>query len=168
MKHTYLLILAIFCFSGPSANGQIKDIDITDTGSIAFQKNATATRIDFFSRDTAIMQAFGQPDSTASEYSEEEGLTYTKWTYQGVHIYLHDGELSSLDIEDPSVGLIFKNQTIRVGSDINILASLFPKSFSARENGQLFVGLRYEDVITDAHIVIGYDRGNKITYIHGG
>ena len=168
MKQTYLLVFAILCFSVPSVKGQSKDIDITHTRLIAFQKYTTATRIDFFSRDTAIIQAFGQPDSIAREYSEMEDLTYTKWTYKGIHIYLHEGELSSLDIDDPSVGLIFNSQTIRVGIDINILASLFPKSFSARENGQLFVGLSYKDIITDAHIIIGYNKGNKITYIFAG
>ena len=167
MKNLLTAFLSFTLFSCFPVQSQNTIIDIVRTNTFSFKKIATGNTISLSATAAEITAAFGSPVSTTEVVSELDDLTYTKWTYSGIKISLITGKLSSLEISITSIGLVFYGTTIKVGSDINNLSSLFPGSFALRSDERMlmFIGLHHNDQITDAHIVIGFNGQDKITTI---
>ena len=166
MKKLLVAYLTIMLFSCTPVQSQDKDIDIVNTNTLTFKKLSTGSTICLSASAASVTTAFGSPVSSTKVVSEMDDLTYTKCAYNGMTIYFESGKLTYIDITTTSIGLVFNNVTIKVGSDINNLSSLFPGSFALRSDDQMLkVGLHHNGQVTDALIVIGFNLHDKITYI---
>jgi hypothetical protein len=167
MKKLLIACLTIILFSCTPVQSQNTDIDIADTNTLTFKKLSTGNAISLSASAASVTTAFGSPVSISEEVSEMDDLTYTKWAYSGMTIYFESGKLRNTDITSTSIGLVFNNVIIKVGSDINNLSSLFPGSFALRsdDDKMLKIGLHHNEQVTDAQIVIGFNLHDKVTYI---
>lgn len=165
MKNLLFSLLAVVLFSCTTVQGQESEIDMVEGSAFTLRKLSAGKSVPFSASARVVNRAFGAPDSSVREYSEPDDLTYTRSTYSGLRIYFYDGSIESFDFSTTAFGLVFQDRVIKVGDHIRTLSSLFPRSYAARTRDQLFINLLHKGQSTDAHVVIFFDRDDRISYI---
>ncbi len=165
MKYLLISLLAVALFSGTAVQGQIATFDHADVNAFAIKKTSTGATIPLLASPEAVNRAFGAPSSSVPYYGEMDDITYTKSDYDGLTIYFDNGKTAYLDLAAPAYGLVLNKQVIRVGNNISTLSALFPDSYAARTNEQIFIELRANGEMIDMRIVISFNQSDEITGI---
>lgn len=153
-----LLLIALLCVSY-SVNAQSPKTDNFD-GDIVINN-----QIRLGDTIQEVVQAFGQPDSVASEYWDIPEVTATYYYYaNGAEFYFVHQKLDSFLLKKSSYILSLDSMQLRVGNSIHSLQNIFPKSYSNRSANGAVITLGPPDA-DHLYIDISTNSGGLITEI---
>lgn len=117
---------------------------------------------------TVFLQKFGLPLEKKIIYSEIDETNMDHLLYNGLDVWFMNNNLESLSLNSENYCLIFLNgNELKVGDDVSLIISLFPKSWLNKREDLIFVGLKDKIRISDMNLIFEFDlTTNLISGIH--
>lgn len=163
------VLLAVSVFCTPLMSQSTASLpDIVEAAKVSLKP--TGSSGDAFTlaeSPSKLMSVFGTPVSTSNAFSELDKTTINRYDFKGLEVYFEGSRLFSLKIKDDATSLILDGKaTIKAGDHISSLGTLFPKSYAARKDGQMLVGLKLlNGNASETSVGFWYDEAGVITAI---
>lgn len=165
MKNFLILILLLAVSSCSKNEVRHSDINSINVSSLSFFKVASGNSIPLSATEDNITFAFGDPSVIRDGTAELNQFPCNKWIYKGATIYIQGGRMIDIDLKTADYGFIVNGTLIKVGEDIGKLKTLFPNSFAAKSDHQVFIGLHYNGAPVKSLILFDFNKQNRITAI---
>jgi hypothetical protein len=163
---TLLVITSVAFLAKSQTNATIDFLTINQ-----FDLNRTGTSLStntILLSESDFLQKFGTAVTSTTEYSEENELNMTHYSYTGADVWYANDELQAINITSSNFAFQMSNGTvIKVGDNIASVSNIFPSSWSNKQfTNQVFVGLRDQIGVVDSNLVFQFDTNtNLITEI---
>lgn len=164
MKNLFYSILFVV-FIQQTVKCQVNEHNSIDINSMTLKKSVNNNNSSLIIEKNQFISVFGNPSSSNNQVSEIDDLEYFKAYYLENSFWFVNDKLEVIILKDSSFEIIYNNNSFKVGNNINYLNSLFPISFSARKDNQIFISINNQALKTDSFLVFNYNNSNVITEI---
>lgn len=113
-----------------------------------------------------LKKAFGNVKAIKDTNEIEDGYSYT-YQYTGLTVYFFEHQWDAATISRTTFSIVLNGKAYKIGDHIIKLKSAFPQSYKNKDitARTLRIGIANKKELTDAAIVITYDKKGLITEI---